>query len=141
MRISFITLTLICLLLGACVRPNPVQPGPPPQGEVESSVVQAYFSAINSKNQVALASLLAENVNVMAGQNSWGKATELTNRVAWWTRDPTYAVEIKSITLQGGLVRARVVVTYVSHGSMGRQEIENVFKVQNKQIVQAILSP
>jgi hypothetical protein len=32
-------------------------------------------------------------------------------------------------------------VTYMSHGSMGRQEIENTFKVQNKQIVQATLAP
>ena len=136
-----ITLAIICFSMCACVHPNLVEPGSPRQGEVETSVVRAYFSAINAKNQAALANLLAENVQVMAGHNSWGKATELTNRVEWWTRDPTYSVEIKSIALQGGVVRVRVMVTYVSHGSIGRQEIENTFKVQNRQIVQAILSP
>lgn len=141
MRTSFITLAIICFSIGACVRPTLVEPGSPRQDEVETGVVRAYFSAINAKNQTALANLLAENVKVTAGQNAWGKATELANRVEWWTRDPTYSVEIKSITLQGGVVRARVMVTYLSHGSMGRQEIENTFKVQNKQIVQATLAP
>ncbi len=141
MRTSFITLAIICFSMGACVRPTVVEPGAPRQDEVETSVVRAYFSAINAKNQAALASLLADNVKITAGPNAWGKATELTNRVEWWTRDPKYSVEIKSITLQGGIVRARVMVTHMSHGSMGRQEIENTFKVQNKQIVQAILAP
>lgn len=141
MRTSIVTLAILGISMCACVRPKLVEPGSPRQDEVETGVVQAYFSAINSKNQAALANLLAENVKVTAGQNAWGKATELANRVEWWTRDPTYSVEIKSITLQGGIVKARVMVTYMSHGSIGRQEIENTFKVQNKQIVQAILAP
>lgn len=124
----------------ACVRPNLAEPGPSRQVAAETSVIRAYYAAINGKNQVALAKCLAENVKVMAGKTAWGKATELTNRVEWWTRDPKYSVEVKAITLQGGSIRAQVRVTYVSHGALASQEIENTFKVQNGQIVEAILS-
>ena len=141
MRTSWITLSILLVSMVACVRPTTTEPGPSRQVAAETSVVRAYYDAINAKNQVALGKCLAENVKVMAGKTTWGKATELSNRVEWWTRDPKYSVEIKSITLQGGIVRARVMVTHMSHGSMGRQEIENTFKVQNKQIVQAILAP
>ena len=140
MRTSTLVLTALCLSMGACVRPRLAEPGPTRKEEAELNVVRAYYAAINAKNQAALSNLLAENIKVTAGQNSWGKATELTNRLEWWTRDPKYSVEIKSVTLQGGIIKARVLVTYMSHGALGSQEIENTFTVQNRQIVQAILS-
>lgn len=141
MRTAPVILAIFCWFMCACVRPNLAGSGSSRSVEAEIKVVTAYYAAINAKDQAALAKLLAENVNVRVGRKSWGKATELTNRVEGWTRDPDYSVQITSITLQGGVVKARVMVTYESHGGKVRQEIENAFKVENHQIIQAILSP
>lgn len=140
MRRIPILLALLCLM-SACARPNLAEPGASQQEGADIQVVRSYFAAINAKNQAALSKLLADNVTVLVGEKSWGKATELAHRVEAWTRDPNYTTEITSILLQGGLVRARVMVTFESHGVRGRQEIENTFSVQRSQIVQATLAP
>lgn len=140
MRISSVLLVFFGLM-SACAPPKQAETGPSRREAEEINVVRAYFAAIAGRNQGALSSLLAENVKVMVGPKNWGKADELTHRVEAWTRDPKYTAEITSITVQGGLVRARVMVTYESQGARARQEIENTFIVQHHQIVQAILSP
>ncbi len=141
MRTSPVVLAIFCCLMGACVRPKLVEPGVSRQAETDMNVVRAYYAAINAKSQAALANLLAEEVQVMVGSKAWGKGREVAQRVEGWTRDPQYSVEITSILLREGVVKARVMVTHQAHGAKVRQEIENTFKVQNSQIIQAILSP
>ena len=141
MKINPVLLAIFFCWMSACVRPSLDGQGSSRLEITEINVVRSYFLAINTKNQASLSKVLAENVEVSAGQKSWGKVTELANRVEAWTRDPKYTVEITSITIQGGIVKARVMVNYESHGSRVRQEIENTFNVQHNQITQAILSP
>lgn len=141
MRATSTHLSLICLLLSACAHPNLVEAGLSHQEKTDQAIIRDYFVAITAKDQTTLARVLAENVKVTVGTRSWNKATEIKNRTDQWVRDPNYSVEIRSITGAGDTVKARVIVTYRAHGRVQSQEIENVFKVQNKQIIQAVLSP
>lgn len=141
MRATSTHISIICLLMVACARPNLVETGPSHREKTDQAIVREYFEAINARDLTALTKVLAENAMISVGTHSWGKATELKNRTDQWSRDPKYAIEIKSMAGSSEAVKARVIVTYMAHGRLQSQEIENVFKVQNKQISQAVLSP
>jgi len=133
-------LTIATVFSIACVSPDSLTSSRDRNTIVEEGIVRAYYSAINSNNESALASLLSDDIKIIDHTTSWDKAREIFLLRDMWSFSSVsdWCFHVNKIWALGGTVKVYADQTYSIKGKLQKSSRNALFKIKNNKIVMII---